>query len=415
MKLDLLTDPDMYIAFENALRGGVCVASHRYVESNVPESVNYDQTKPIKHVRYDDANNLYGWAMIQKLPVSDFKWDEKVEKYTAESIMMIGDDDEYGCHLCVDIDYPHEIHDEHADYPLLPERRKVELEELSQYSKDMAPKTYSSCEKLVGTLYDKRSYWIHYRNLKFTLSKGLMLKKVHKVITYKQENWMASYIMKNTNMRKKAKNEFEKKLFKLMNNSVFGKTMENKRAQRDFHLIREGENRRWNRFISHPNYKGRTQNANIGGDLHVLERDKLSLKLDMPIYVGVSILDLSKLHMQKFWYNFVREKYPQAKLHYTDTDSLVYSIETNDDLTMKFKGVKGSMFDTSDLPEKHPAYCNDNKKVLGMFKPENEDKVIRSGTFLCPKSYTLEMHAGKAIKKCKGTKKNVVKKGTSTG
>jgi hypothetical protein len=408
--LELITDPDMYAAFESSLRGGVCVASNRYVEANHPALPDYDESKPNKHIRYDDANNLYGHAMVQKLPISDFRWAGNIEVLTPEYILSIDDEDDYGMHLCVDVEYPDELHDEHGDFPLMPESRLVQLSELSPHSQAQAPEKYTPCQKLVPNLYNKEKYWIHYRNLKYALQMGLKLLKVHKAIVYKQEAWMAPYIMFNTNMRTQARNDFEKDLYKLMNNSVFGKTMQNLRLQRNFRILSTSDVL-WGKIISSPRYKGRGgEDGNcIGGDLYVLEQAKATLLLKMPMYVGASILDLSKLHMQKFWYDFVRPRYPNAKLHYTDTDSLIYSIETADDLATSFKGVEGSMFDTSGYPKEHAAFSNDNKKVLGKFKDEADGVPILAVCCLAPKSYTMKTMKN-ITKKCKGTKKAVVKK-----
>jgi hypothetical protein len=221
------------------------------------------------------------------------------------------DEADIGAHLCVDVEYPDEIHDEHADFPLLPESREVVYDELSPHSKNQAPAKYVPCRKLVPNLNNKTEYWIHYRNLKYAIEKGLKITKVHKVIEYKQEAWMKRYIDFNTSMRAAAKNDFEKDMFKLMNNSVFGKTMQNIRLQRDISIVGTYE-KRWNKIVSNPGYKGRGNNDGgcIGGDLYVIENAKSTLKLNMPMYVGSSILDLSKLNMQKFWYDFV-----SASLH----------------------------------------------------------------------------------------------------
>jgi hypothetical protein len=196
-------------------------------------------------------------------------------------------------------------------------------------------------------------------------------------------------------------------MFKLMNNAVFGKTMENVRSRCNIQLKHAGT-KSFRKIVNSPLYRGRGECIN--GTLFTLEKEKDKIELNMPIFVGASILDLSKLHMQKFWYDYVRKLYPQAKLHYTDTDSLIYSIETEDDLAMKFKGFKGSMFDSSGYSKNHPAYSSDQKKVLGMFKDEADGLSISRACCLAPKSYSLEVIMGKTCKKLKGTSKVVVKK-----
>ena len=164
---------------------------------------NYDKNNESSYIEYLDANNLYGWAMSQKLPLKDF-----IKKYDEDS--------NTGYFLEVDIDYPKELFNLHKDLPFLPERKKVE-----------------KVEKLICSIEDKEKYVIHIRALKQALNHGSKLKKVHRAIKFNQKAWLKPYIDMNTKLRTNAKNEFEKNFFKLMNNSVFGKTMENVRNHRD--------------------------------------------------------------------------------------------------------------------------------------------------------------------------------------
>jgi hypothetical protein len=199
-KLELLTDPDMYIACENALRGGVCAVSHRHASANNPRVAGYDEKKPTTWLRYDDANNLYGWAMSQKLPARGFSWGDGNAWDTAR-VLALADDADRGAFLEVDLEYPAELHDLHNDLPLCPERMSVPCEWLSEYADALAGKNYASCEKLVPNLRDKTRYWIHYRNLKFALSHGLKLTRVRRVIEFEQEAWMKLHIDFNTTKR----------------------------------------------------------------------------------------------------------------------------------------------------------------------------------------------------------------------
>lgn len=189
-----------------------------------------------------------------------------------------------------------------------------------------------------------------------------------------------------------------------MNNSVFGKRMENVRNRRDINLRFTGT-KLYNKIISNPMYKG--GGDCVEGTLFTLEKEKAVIELNMPIFIGAAILDLSKLHMWRFWYRFVRPMYPQAKLHYTD--NLIYSVETEDDLAMKFQGLKGSFFDTSGYPKNHPAYSKEQANVLGIFKDEADGLNVSRACCLSPKSYSLEVHKGKSCKKLKGTSTRVVK------
>ena len=159
-------------------------------------------------------------------------------------------------------------------------------------------------EKLVANLHDKTEYVIHIRNLKQALNHGLVLKKVHRVIKFNQNAWLKPYIDMNTDLRKKAKNDFEKDFFKLMNNAVFGKTMENVRKHRDIKLVTT--ERRRNYLVSEPNYhttKFFTEN------LLAIEMKKTEILMNKPVHLGLSILELSKILMYEFWYDYVKLKY----------------------------------------------------------------------------------------------------------
>ena len=184
----------------------------------------------------------------------------------------------------------------------------------------------NKCSKLVCTLYDKENYVIHIRALKQALNHGLVLKKVHSIIKFYQEARLKRYIDMNTTLRTEAKNDFEKDFFKLMNNSVFGKTMENVRNHRDIKLVTT--NKRRSILASEPNYHSTKY---ISKDLLIMEMKMTELKMNKPIYLGKAILDISKTLMYEFWYDYIKLKYgDKARLCYTDTDSLIIYVETED-------------------------------------------------------------------------------------
>ena len=219
---------------ENGLRGGMTQCSFKKVEANNKYmNEDYVKSKPSSYISYLDANNLYGLAMCKKLPYDDFKWyygrmDEK-------RVMKYSDDDDIGYILEVDLDYPKELHDLHKDYPLAPEIMSISENMLSQVQKDIHKYYYGKdasdekTNKLVLNVMDKKKYVLHISALKFYLQHGLSLRKVHRAISFKQANFLKPFIEFNTEKRKNAKNDFEKDLFNLMNNSVYGKTMENVR------------------------------------------------------------------------------------------------------------------------------------------------------------------------------------------
>ena len=210
----------------------------------------------------------------------------------------------------------------------------------------------------------------------------------------------------NAKLRKEAKNDFEKDFFKLMNNSVFGKTMKNVRKHGDIKLATADEKR--NKLVSEPNYH---TTKRFSENLLAIEMKKTKVKMNKPIYLGMSILDISKTLMYKFWYDYFKPKYgDRAKLCYTDTDSFIIYIKTED----FFQDISNDVekwFDTSnfDKNDKRPLPIGKNKKVPGLFKDELGGKIITEVITLRPKRYAYLDDDGNDHKKAKGTKKCVIK------
>ena len=220
VKLELLTDYYMSTMVEEGIRGGICHSIHRYTKANNKYMNNYDESKESSYIQYLDANNLYGWAMSQKLPKNNFKWVKDTSKINEEFIKNYNENSHKGYILEVDVKYPKKLHDLHSDLPFLPRRMKID-----------------KCKKLVSNLHNKKKYIVHIKSLKQALNHGLKLKRVHRIIEFNQKAWLKPYIDMNTELRKLTKDDFEKDLFKLMNNAVFGKTMENIRKHRNIKLV----------------------------------------------------------------------------------------------------------------------------------------------------------------------------------
>ena len=215
--VELLTDYDQHLFIEKGLRSGVCMASKRYARANNPMVEDYDPEKPNSYNLYMDANNLYGWVMSQPLPMGDFRWED-CDKL-AESILERPIDSPEGYILEVDLESPKELHEEHNTYPLAPERMMVQKEWMYQYGLGYGV-VPTEVEKLVSNLHNKKRYVIHYRNLQLYLSLSMRLKKIFRALCFKQSPWMEPYIRMNTEFRKQDSSDFEKDLYKLMNNSI---------------------------------------------------------------------------------------------------------------------------------------------------------------------------------------------------
>ena len=251
---------------------------------------------------------------------------------------------------------------------------------------------------------------LHYENLKQYESLGLKIKKIHRQIEFEESQWLEKYIALNTELRTAAANEFEKDFFKIMNNSVFRKTMENIRNRVDIKLVNNEEQAE--KLSAKPNF----DHCNIfNEDLVAIHMKKTRLVFDKPVYLEICILDLSKTVMYDFRYNYIRQKYEdKAKLLFTDTDSLMHEIQTEDFYKDIGADVKDK-FDRSNYPSDHSSGIPTgvNKEVLGMFKDEAGGEIIDEFVGLRAKLYSYRMLEGEESKKCKGVKKSVIKKSIS--
>ena len=202
VELELLTDYDMLLMVEKGIRGGICHSTQRYAKANNKYMKSYNKDEESSYIQYLDANNLYGWTMSKKLPTNGFKWldtSETGNKINEEFIKNYNENDNKGYILEVDVKYPKRLHELHSDLPFLSKRMEV-----------------NKCKKLVCNLFNKKKYVAHINSLKQALNHGLKLKIIHRVIEFNQEAWLKPYIDMNTELRKAAKNDFEKDLFKLM-------------------------------------------------------------------------------------------------------------------------------------------------------------------------------------------------------
>jgi hypothetical protein len=395
IELELITDLDMYLFVEAGIRGGISQISTRHAVANNKYMSTYEDSKEDSYIVYLDANNLYGYGMSTFLPTGNFEWKNNV--WTKEMILQLDDESSKGYLFQVDLKIPEEKHDYFNDYPLCPENMCIKKEFLNEWQQQNYKE--SKVNKLCLTLFDKNDYIINYRYLKLVLNLGYELVSVNKVLEYDQSNFLKKYIDHNTNSRKFAKNDFEKNFYKLMNNSVYGKCMENIRNRIDFRLIKTEEEakrvknmKRWTSF-----------NESLIG-LHI---QKQKVVLNKPIYIGQNVLDDSKVLMAKFHYNFMKNKIDEdnLKLLFTDTDSLCYHIKKQDIFNI-IKENKDE-FDLSNYPKDHELFDKSNSKEIGKMKNESPDQItefvgLRSKLY----NYSVDCDDENHVR-CKGVKKSV--------
>ncbi|XP_044005508.1 uncharacterized protein LOC122850422 [Aphidius gifuensis] len=347
IELELITDADKLLFIEGGFRGGLSQCSHRHVIANNKYMSEYNPNIEDSYLMYFDVNNLYGFAIASTLPVSDFQWEEN---FDINKLNSIEDNSEWGYILEVDLDYPVNLHNEHKDLPLAPERR-------------IPP-----------------------------LSTRMKIRKLYRVLKFKQRAWLKPYIDLNTELRTKATSLFAKNLFKSLINICFGKMLESTRSQRIIKLVsRYGGRGRARALISKPNF----HSALIIDDLVIIEMKRLSILLNKPIYGD------------------------KVKFAYMDTDSAILHICTPD--IYEFIRKECDNFDTSDYPiDNRYNIPQKNKKVPGIMKDECNGEIMKEFIGLRSKAYSFLVENEscdnnvKLHKKAKGKAKfNKVRKASS--
>ena len=289
IKLDYIKCKEFLFLLENNIRGGISsVMGDRFVESNEN-----------KQILYIDANNLYGLAMSQYLPTGDFKKMKfGCEHYSVlmneikEDILSTPDDNEYGYFIECDLEYPAEIKEKTKNFPFCPYQTKADPNLFSGYMNNVNQPNYQPTSKLMCDTTNKSKYMIHYRMFKFYLNQGMKVTKIHTIYKFKQSPWLGKYIDHNTQKRTVAKTNFEKDLYKLMNNAFFGKTMENVRDRTNLEFIDHSQIDQTIKRQSMLSFKGIVDHYS---KFSVYKFDKEKTVFDKPIYLGFTVLELSKL------------------------------------------------------------------------------------------------------------------------
>ena len=358
IKLQLISDSDMYLFLMGTIRGGICVVNKKFVKADniytrkVNDLSSDKKVKKLKindlnkFIMYLDASNLYGHSMSKPLPYKNFKWSNDLTLDLKNLRTRIYE---------VDIEIHKELHDKFKDYPLCSEIKNIPEDMLSEYQKYLNDKLnikYNAADKkLILDLLPKKNYKVYYKNLEYYLKLGAKVTKVHRILTFDEKPFLKEYIDLNTELRKNSKNDLEKDLFKLMNNAIFGKSMENVLNRSNIKLINNNPEKLL-KLIKQPNFQNAYQ---INNRLCLLESKPIKTTFNKPIYMGAAILETNKLHMYEFWYDHLKQKYGnKIQLIYTDTDSFILEVETDD--IYKDMLEDSHLYDFSDYQKDHPNY-----------------------------------------------------------
>ena len=316
VKLDLLSDIEMLLFCERAIRGGLNgIGEKRYMKANNKYLHDFDEEKPSTYGLFLDVVNLYGGTMMKKLPTGRIEWSN----ISLDKIMQTSDESDVGYFVMVDLNYPINLHDCHNDFPLAAEKLKIDTEMLPQYQVELGNKT-SHIPKLLETLQSKQNYVCHYSVLKFYCQQGLQVTRLHKTLKFNQSDFVKCYIEQITKLRQQPGiSTFEKNFFKLLNNSCFGKTMENLRCRYKMVFFENEEKAKF--YCNKYNFEKFTIfRENLVG----ITLSEKEIRWNKPTYLGAAILDLSKLHLYRFHYEEMGPLFDKkARVMFRDTDSLL--------------------------------------------------------------------------------------------
>jgi hypothetical protein len=328
--------------------------------------------------------------------------DEEIEQLDVTTVPI---DAETGYVLECDLEYPSDLHDLHNDYPLVREHMTINESMLSPFCESMNA-NHVFTEKLIGSLQTKTKYKVHYRNLKLYLSLGMKLIKVYRAVAFNQKPWLKSYIELNTRLRQIDKSEFEKDFFKLMNNACFGKSMENVWNRRTIEIV--SDSTKLKKLIAKPQTE---QFVIINEYMVLVDRMKKEILLNKPIYVGFTILEVSKLLIFGYYCNMMVKKYgSNARLLFSDTDSLCYHLFT-DDVYRDMSEYIDLLTPAATPPPDHPLYSAVNAIVIGKMKDECNGKAPLEFVGLRAKMYSLLTYDDSMAKRtAEGIKKRYVAK-----
>ena len=377
VELELIKNVDLFQMFEEGIRGGLSgVFGDRYIES--------DNNTVILHV---DMNNLYGFAMLMYLPTGNFQIYENnsITESFINKVLNTDDCSNTGYVLIVDLIYPDNIKYKSKNFPFCPENKAIDSDNFTEYMHEHAPNPHRSTSKLICDQTNKEYYIVHYRNLKFYLRMGMIISRVHKIVSFDQSPWLKPYIDYNTEKRAQADSDFEKDYHKNLVCSFFGKTMEDVRNRIKVEFIHNSDERKILRYQSRLDFDGIHKNYQ---DYHSFMFKTNIIKMEKPIYLGFTILELSKLLMYETYYDKLQKYFgiDGVQIHYQDTDAFIMSLKSKDiindlgELQRRY-----DLFDFSNLDKNHKLFSIEHKKIPGHLKIETP-KSLYIDKFVCLRS-----------------------------
>jgi hypothetical protein len=426
--INLMTDTEMILMCEQNVRGGVAFVAERHVKCKelekeikkvIPDETVAEKIERIENKKCSDllvlldAVGLYSFCQKLYLPWGDYQWCNAGELFRLkQELGHIPNDSNIGFILEVDLEYPKSLFKKHSSFPMISEKKEITYQDLSDFSKKAlhvlsntvnSAKRYKS-EKLVTDFSNKSKYVVHYQNLQTYLKEGIILKEIHKAIKFTQKPYLKPFIDKCAKKRAETKSDFDKMLFKLFMNSVYGKFLQDNRKHMEAKICRKYKT--FSKHFNSPLYKG---HRIISENVVTVYSKKKTVKLDRLYATGFTILELSKNHMISAWYNYFLPNFEtKASVVLTDTDSFLIHIKDSSRKEL-FLSVQDSL-DSSNYPKSHPRYTAKNKGVPGYFKDENCGNYLTEVVGLKAKCYIIKVFDQFNIKRdkkvvCKGIQK----------
>ena len=377
IELELIKNIDLFQMFESGIRGGISgIFGDRYIESN--------NNTVILHV---DMNNLYGFAMLFHLPTGNFQIYENnsITESFINKVLNTHDCSNTGYVLIVDLKYPDNIKYKTKNFPLCPENKTINPDNYTEYMREHAPNPNRPTSKLICDHTNKEYYIVHYRNLKFYLRMGMILKKVHRIVSFDQSPWLKPYIDYNTQKRAQADSDFEKDYHKNLICSFFGKTMESVHDRIKVEFVKNTDEKTILRYQSRLDFNG-IHKSYQDYDTYTFKANVI--KMEKPIYLGFSILELSKLLMYETYYDKLQKYFgiDGIQIHYQDTDAFIMSLTSKNTVNDLSKlQEQYNLFDFSNLNKEHILFSNKYKKTPGYLKIETPNSLYIH-KFVCLRS-----------------------------